>query len=139
MALVGESGSGKIGGQPGDHGHPAARRRRSPAARSCSPIRARPGSVVDIAQLAADGAADARRSAAASISIIFQEPMTSLSPLHTVGNQVGEALRLHRDVGAGEAQRADRRDAAPGRLSRSAAGAARPIRSSSPAACASAR
>ncbi len=32
------------------------------------------------------------------ISIIFQEPMTSLSPLHTIGNQIGEALRLHRDV-----------------------------------------
>lgn len=29
------------------------------------------------------------------ISIIFQEPMTSLSPLHTVGDQIGEALRLH--------------------------------------------
>src|SRR5579875_2581265 len=37
------------------------------------------------------------------ISIIFQEPMTSLSPLHTIGNQVSEALRLHRRVGAGEA------------------------------------
>jgi peptide/nickel transport system ATP-binding protein len=37
------------------------------------------------------------------ISIIFQEPMTSLSPVHTVGNQVGEALRLHRPVGAAEA------------------------------------
>jgi peptide/nickel transport system ATP-binding protein len=30
------------------------------------------------------------------ISIIFQEPMTALSPLHTVGNQVGEALALHK-------------------------------------------
>jgi len=29
------------------------------------------------------------------ISIIFQEPMTSLSPLHTIGNQIGEAFRLH--------------------------------------------
>ncbi len=29
------------------------------------------------------------------ISIIFQEPMTSLSPLHTVGNQITEALSLH--------------------------------------------
>ena len=31
------------------------------------------------------------------ISIIFQEPMTALSPLHTIGNQIGEALALHRD------------------------------------------
>ena len=32
------------------------------------------------------------------ISMIFQEPMVSLSPLHTVGDQVSEALFLHRDV-----------------------------------------
>ena len=32
------------------------------------------------------------------ISMIFQEPMTSLSPLHTVGDQVSEALHLHRKV-----------------------------------------
>jgi peptide/nickel transport system ATP-binding protein len=30
------------------------------------------------------------------ISIIFQEPMTALSPLHTIGDQIGEALGLHR-------------------------------------------
>ncbi|MCL4161151.1 UNVERIFIED_CONTAM: hypothetical protein GTU68_047054, partial [Idotea baltica] len=29
------------------------------------------------------------------VSIIFQEPMTSLSPLHTIGDQIGEAYRLH--------------------------------------------
>jgi peptide/nickel transport system ATP-binding protein len=29
------------------------------------------------------------------ISMIFQEPMTSLSPLHTIGDQVGEAYRIH--------------------------------------------
>ena len=34
------------------------------------------------------------------ISIIFQEPMTSLSPLHTIGDQIGEALHLHRKVDA---------------------------------------
>ena len=32
------------------------------------------------------------------VSIIFQEPMTSLSPVHTIGDQIGEALLLHRDV-----------------------------------------
>ena len=39
-----------------------------------------------------------------SISIVFQEPMSSLSPLHTVGDQVGEALSLHRAVTAAEAR-----------------------------------
>ncbi|MEZ5865724.1 MAG: ABC transporter ATP-binding protein [Geminicoccaceae bacterium] len=29
------------------------------------------------------------------IAIIFQEPMSSLSPLHTIGDQIGEAYRLH--------------------------------------------
>src|ERR1700685_4630794 len=29
------------------------------------------------------------------ISIIFQEPMTSLNPLHTIEMQIGEVLRLH--------------------------------------------
>ncbi len=29
------------------------------------------------------------------ISMVFQEPMTALSPLHTIGNQIEEALRLH--------------------------------------------
>ncbi len=30
------------------------------------------------------------------ISIIFQEPMTSLNPLHTISRQIGEVIRLHR-------------------------------------------
>lgn len=32
------------------------------------------------------------------ISIVFQEPMSALSPVHTIGNQITEALRLQRDV-----------------------------------------
>ncbi|HUU21010.1 MAG TPA: ABC transporter ATP-binding protein [Phycisphaerae bacterium] len=32
------------------------------------------------------------------VSMIFQEPMTALSPVHTVGNQICEAILLHRDV-----------------------------------------
>jgi peptide/nickel transport system ATP-binding protein len=38
------------------------------------------------------------------MAMIFQEPMTSLSPLHTVGDQVTEALRLHADVTRSEAK-----------------------------------
>jgi microcin C transport system ATP-binding protein len=33
------------------------------------------------------------------ISIIFQEPMTSLNPLHTIERQVGEILKVHRGMG----------------------------------------
>ena len=32
------------------------------------------------------------------ISMIFQEPMTSLNPVLTIGSQIGEALRLHQDL-----------------------------------------
>ncbi|MET4699831.1 peptide/nickel transport system ATP-binding protein [Constrictibacter sp. MBR-5] len=59
---------------------------------------------IDIAALDTDGA-PMRRLRGGRISIIFQEPMTSLSPLHTVGNQVSEALRLHRAAGQAEARR----------------------------------
>jgi microcin C transport system ATP-binding protein len=38
------------------------------------------------------------------ISIVFQEPMTSLNPLHTIEKQIGEILLLHRGL-AGEAAR----------------------------------
>ena len=38
------------------------------------------------------------------ISIIFQEPMTSLNPLHTIESQIGEILQLHRDIGGPKAR-----------------------------------
>ena len=38
------------------------------------------------------------------ISMIFQEPMTSLSPIHTIGNQITEAIRLHLPVSKEEAR-----------------------------------
>jgi len=38
------------------------------------------------------------------IAMIFQEPMTSLSPVHTIGNQIGEAIRLHQKVNRKEAR-----------------------------------
>ncbi len=39
------------------------------------------------------------------IAMIFQEPMRSLSPLHRLGNQVGEVLRIHRNLGGAETKR----------------------------------
>ncbi len=38
------------------------------------------------------------------ISMIFQEPMTALSPVHTVGNQICEAILLHQDLSPAEAR-----------------------------------
>ncbi len=38
------------------------------------------------------------------ISMIFQEPMTSLNPVFTVGDQIGESLRLHAGMNANEAR-----------------------------------
>ncbi len=50
--------------------------------------------ITDLAGLALDGGAY-QRIRGGRISMIFQEPMTSLSPLHTVGDQIGEAAMLH--------------------------------------------
>src|ERR671925_1530621 len=43
-----------------------------------------------------------RRIRGNEISMIFQEPMTSLNPVFTVGNQIGEAIRLHQGLGKRE-------------------------------------
>jgi len=39
------------------------------------------------------------------ISMIFQEPMTSLNPVFTIGNQIGEAIVLHQGLDKGEARK----------------------------------
>ncbi len=56
-----------------------------------------PGTVVDIAALPRRGPA-MRAIRGGRISLVFQDAMSSLSQLHTIGDQIGEALHLHRNV-----------------------------------------
>jgi peptide/nickel transport system ATP-binding protein len=103
VALVGESGSGKTMVAQTILGIlPRVARIESGEVLFRDP--ARPGHVVDISRLDPQGE-PMRRIRGARISIIFQEPMTALSPLHTVGNQIGEALALHRPDLGGAARR----------------------------------
>ncbi|MFC7405451.1 dipeptide ABC transporter ATP-binding protein [Georgenia alba] len=55
------------------------------------------GSTVDLAALETDGE-EIRQVRGGEIGMVFQEPMASLSPMYTVGAQLTEAIRLHRDV-----------------------------------------
>ncbi|MDK4735250.1 ABC transporter ATP-binding protein [Rhizobium sp. CNPSo 3490] len=99
-ALVGESGSGKsvisqaiMGILP------------NPAKASGSILFTDPldGSTTDILSLPRDSE-EMRDLRGKRMATIFQEPMTSLSPLHTVGNQISEVLLIHTDVDKQEAR-----------------------------------
>jgi peptide/nickel transport system ATP-binding protein len=94
VALVGESGSGKtMVAQAVMSILPRVARIESGEILFHDPRL--PGTVTDISRLRPEGE-EVRAIRGGRISIIFQEPMTALSPLHTVGNQIGEALMLHR-------------------------------------------
>ncbi|WP_320203587.1 ABC transporter ATP-binding protein [Agrobacterium rosae] len=102
LCVVGESGSGK-----------------SVTARSILQIVDRPGQIeggsillarqdgsqVDLAKLNPRGE-DIRSVRGREIAMIFQEPMSSLSPVHRIGEQIGEALRIH--FGTPKAERRER-------------------------------
>lgn len=60
------------------------------------------GSSVDLAKLDATGA-QMRAIRGAEIAMIFQEPMTSLNPLHMIGDQISETIRLHHKFSKKEA------------------------------------
>lgn len=99
LCVVGESGSGK-----------------SITARSIMQIVDQPGRIVegsilyhrgnetlDLAQMDPRGRA-IRQIRGKEISMIFQEPMSSLSPVHTIGNQIMEVILLHLPVSKKEAR-----------------------------------
>jgi peptide/nickel transport system ATP-binding protein len=53
--------------------------------------------MIDLVQLDANGP-EMRAIRGAEIALVFQEPMSSFSPVHTVGNQIIEAIELHQRV-----------------------------------------
>jgi oligopeptide/dipeptide ABC transporter ATP-binding protein len=61
------------------------------------------GQVVDIASLDPKGP-EIRAIRGAEIAMVFQEPMTSLSALHTIGDQITEGIRLHQRVSKEQAR-----------------------------------
>jgi len=67
-------------------------------------LRTSQGEELDLVKLSPDS----RRMRAirgAEIGLVFQEPMTSFSPVHTVGAQIVEAIRLHNAVSVKEARK----------------------------------
>ncbi len=95
LALVGESGCGKsitalsiIQLIPKPHGYLAG------------------GTIeLDGKNITTLGEGEKRRLRGSAISMIFQEPMTSLNPVFTIGEQIGEVIRLHRKLGKAAARR----------------------------------
>jgi len=94
VGLVGESGCGK-----------------SVTAMSVMQLNASPPAQVDRGHIRFEGKdlltfsrSAMRRVRGDRIGMIFQEPMTSLNPTFTVGRQIAEVLRMHRDVRAAEAR-----------------------------------
>ncbi len=92
LAIVGESGSGKSQTMMGIMGLLAANGRVSGSARYGDK------------ELVGASLSDLNRVRGSKITMIFQEPMTSLDPLYTIGKQIAEPLIHHRGMGKGEAR-----------------------------------
>jgi oligopeptide transport system ATP-binding protein len=95
LVIVGESGSGKsvtslaiMGLVPRPPGRIAGGEIR---------FRTRAGDVRDVVQASPK---EMERLRGAEIAMIFQEPMTALNPVYTIGTQITETLRLHEKLGA---------------------------------------
>lgn len=94
LGLVGESGCGK-----------------SVASLSILRLIDKPGKIVDGEiifkgeDLLKKTEEQMRKIRGSEIAMIFQEPMTSLNPVFTIGNQISEAILLHQDIGEEEAKK----------------------------------
>jgi peptide/nickel transport system ATP-binding protein len=100
VALVGESGSGKSVTSLS-----ILQLLASPPARYLSGDILFTGRDGRTSNLLAERSAGLRSIRGAEIAMIFQEPMSSLNPVLTCGEQVTEAIRAHRKVSAAEARR----------------------------------
>ncbi len=67
------------------------------------PVNGGPARTVNLAQLEPNGH-EMRAIRGAEIALIFQEPMSSFSPVHSVGSQIVEAILLHQPVSRREAR-----------------------------------
>jgi oligopeptide/dipeptide ABC transporter ATP-binding protein len=99
LAIVGESGSGKsttglavMGLIDPGYGHKIS---------GSIKLRRKDGSYCDLLKMSDR---ELRRVRGNEIGMIFQEPMSSLNPVHTVGTQIVEALRQHQDINANAAR-----------------------------------
>ncbi len=101
LALVGESGSGKS-----VTANSLLRLVQSPGRILGGRIvlRTRRAGDIDIAQLDEDSGL-LFKVRGGLVSMIFQEPMTALSPVHCVGNQIAEAILMHQEVSKAAAKR----------------------------------
>ena len=88
----------------------------------------------DLLKISDDELRDVR---GAKVGFVFQDPMTSLNPVFTVGNQIMEPLSRHMGMTKAQAAGAGGGTAGTGRHSRCRAAARQTIRTSFPAACGS--
>ncbi|MDV5998727.1 ABC transporter ATP-binding protein [Kocuria rhizophila] len=91
LAIVGESGSGKSASSMSMLGLLPSNARVSGSAKLGD---------TELIGLRGNGL---RRVRGEEIAVIFQEPMTALNPVYTVGQQIVETIRLHRDLSPAEA------------------------------------
>jgi len=108
LGVVGESGCGKsitarsilrIVRKPGRIVDGKILWHRTPASEG----NGSPASVIDLATQDEQGE-QMRGIRGREISMVFQEPMSSLSPVHTIGNQIAEVILLHQHVSQAEAR-----------------------------------